>query len=366
MANRSQQKTPPQQRARSVKAAVKPLSGLSRAAFWSVPATGCVALICTCVIGYLSFFGSPPTNPSSAEVTETLPANKPNDASSNELTLPNQTAKAPVATLDAQPNSETEIEIASQEVAKPADSKIDDTTNLITASNSAQRDAVPKVVPAVVKETGIASAPLMSLTVVDGKIRFTGAHELAFDSQQPSIEKTSSNESSFEHLSFNGVDQAIELPSIPKSQGSVVIVVKFPTYRTSIVFDTDFQRLTLRKNRTGIRWRVAGARKTISIREPEKPFDAAKWHHVAMTWINGGSAVLYVDGVEYDRYDYVTDVPNSPDFEKVVIGRWRGPGERYYPSQIHELMVYESQLSADNVAALHSNLVATYPFIFSP
>lgn len=103
-----------------------------------------------------------------------------------------------------------------------------------------------------------------------------------------------------------------------------------------------------------------------SIREPDPPFDASKWHHIAMTWKNDGDAVLYVDGVEHDRYDYVTDLPGFPDFDKVIMGRWRGPGQRYYPSKIHQLTVYDGPLSADNVDSLSSNLRAKYPFIFSP
>jgi hypothetical protein len=215
------------------------------------------------------------------------------------------------------------------------------------------------------EKVALEAKPVYSLRIADGEIVLAGQGELAFDSKRPSIENTKGSSSSFPHLLFDGSEQAIELPPIQKTQGSIIVTVKVPEFKTSIFFDSSYQRLTLRKNAGGIRWRIEGGTRQNKIRNVAKDFDPAKWHHVVMTWHADKEAVLFVDGVEFDRYPYVNEQPQFPSYEKVIIGKTRGPNGNHYECKIGELTVYDAPISADNVAKLHTSLREKYPFIFS-
>ena len=166
-------------------------------------------------------------------------------------------------------------------------------------------------------------------------------------------------------LAFDGISQAVEIPPILKKQGTISLVVKMPGEKaTSIFFDSTLQRLTLRKNDKGLRWRVAAGRKPVKIRLLNQQVDFERWHHLVISWLDGGQAILYLDGIIADRYAYANEQPQSPNFSKVVLGKTRAPNGNHYPCKIAELTIFGAAKSPEEIAALHQKIVTKHPSLF--
>jgi len=318
-----------------------------------MPALGTVALVCASTIGVLFF--NKPVAPKTT--TSTAPTRSPGDIAAS----PNDTV--PETTLvSGEPTEKTPVRVEEAKIAndKPP-TPIPDPTAVVGYETKEPKPVVAKVPAAPVS---VNAATTMSLTCADGKIIFNGKQDLKFVDNQPSMEITEEGGVKFAHLVFNGTDQSAELPPVSRGQGSLEMIAKLPQTKTSIFLDSNYQRLTLRKNRDGLRWRIAGVQKPATIRNDAKLVDFNKWHHIAITWKSGEDAILYVDGVEHDQYSYIHEQPHFAEYEEVVLGRTRGSSGRFYECRVNKFVVYDQPLSADEIAKLNESVRQTYPFIF--
>jgi len=359
-----------------------PLRGIEKVAWWSVPAVGVVAAACALTIGTLYAIQPKPDATATAKVT--VAGRKMDDlpevaqTTPVEVSIPAVVAKSPepaskiasVAEVKTETETETETQTATQALdvnreevpavpsepitqpAKPTQTAADSPAAEAPA-NSASDAAVP-----------LSANTVTSLTCIDGTIQYQGAIELNFAEKQPAFESMEEGGVKFQYLSFNGSDQSAELPDLSKETGSLELVCKMPASSTSIVLDSSFQRLTLRKNREGFRWRIDAKRKTNKIKLSPAKLDYDQWHHVVITWSSSKGAVLYVDGAEQDRMDYVNEQPQFANFEKIVLGRTRGPNGRFYESQVHRYTVFDQPLNPDEIAAQFKQLKKSFSFIF--
>lgn len=329
-------------------ASSQPLRGIEKVAWWSIPVTGLVALSCISALGFLYV-----SQPKTVASNDRPPAHSPGEKVESKLAAATTVPK--VAKVAAE--SKTEPKEAS-----PAAPPVEKQPAFEPASQTVVVQKVPSV-PAL-ETVSVSATSLFSLQCEDGKIKFSGQVDPRFVDNQPSLETTEEGGVSFTHLFFNGTDQSAELPRIPKETGSLLMVVKMPTRITSIFFDSSYQRLTLRKNRDGLQWRVGGAQKPAKIRDIGKEVNFNEWHHIVVTWKSGNDAILYVDGVEFDRYAYTNEQPQFPNYEKIVLGRTRGPGGRYYECRVHKFAVFDQPIPMEEVAKLSQSVRQTYPFIF--
>ena len=328
-----------------------PLNGLQKAAWWSVPALGAVALVCASTVGVL-FFNKPVT-------IETPAANRsPGELAASSKEIPETTL------VSGEPTEKVAIKADETKI-------VDDKTPTpipepkAVIAPEAQTKAFEPVAAAVpVAPVTVNATKTISLTCADGKINFEGKRDLKFVDNQPAMEVTEEGSVKFASLFFNGTDQSAELPTISRAQGSIELVTLMPDRKTAVILDSDFQRLTIRKNRAGLRWRIAATEKQDDIRMIKKPVDFNKWHHIMMTWQDGGDAIIYVDGVEHDRFPYVHAQPHFGEYEKVVLGRTRNFDGRYYESRVNRFVVYDKPIPAEKVSELNQSVRRTYPFIF--
>ena len=297
---------------------LQPLSGLQKAAFWSVPAVGVLFVICAATIGVLFFTQS---NTASEPVTQT--------------SSPAKKTKSKKAASSAPPKEKTPV-------AKK------------------KRRQSPKK-NAAVTNSAPTGGKTMSLTCADGKILFEGKRDLQFPDNQPTVEVT---EGDFACVYFNGVDESAQLPPVSRSKGSLELVVRMPSRRGCTVLDSSFQRLTLRKSRDQLEWAIVGGQNKDSVRQIEKRFNFKPWFHIMMTWKSGEDAILYVDGVEVDRFAYVHEQPHLAEFEKVVLGKSLGTGKKFFESRVYRMIVYDQVLPAAKVSELNQSLRKSHPFIF--
>ncbi len=325
----------------------QPLRGIEKVAWWSIPATGLVALICISALGFL-FMSQPKT----VALTNAPPVRSPGEKIEPKIVAP---AAVPPKVAKVAATAKTE-----SEKAAPTPPPIEQ------QPEAAKQTVVVQKVPSVPvpESVSVSATSLFSLQCNDGKIEFSGQGRPKFVDSQPSMKVIEEGGVSFAHLFFNGTDQSAELPRIPKETGSLLMVTKLPPRKTSIFLDSSYQRLTLRKNRDGLRWRVGGAQKPAKIRDVEKEVDFNQWHHIVVTWKSGSDAILYVDGVEYDRYPYSNELPQFPNYSDVVLGRTRGPGGRYYECSVHKIAVFDQPIPVEEVAKLSQSVRQTYPFIF--
>ncbi len=333
------------------------MTGLQKAAWWSVPALGFVAFACASTLAVL-FAIRPIAKDTSASRGKATPPKTANlDVAVDDKTAtPSKKAR--------QPKNVVEVENA-----KPAQGPQQSQPSVasLPKEKNPQAKGPPKAptvgVPQVMNSAAGLSGTLTSLRCIDGNIEFFGTPDIQFADQSPQIEKN--GKSKFERLTFNGQNQAIELPDIPKGRGTLEIVAKLPESATSILLDSSFQRLTLRKNRDGMRWRIAATKKQDKIRLSQTPVDFSKWHHYVITWESGSDAILFVDGVEHDRCSYVDEQPQFPNFQKIIVGKTRGPNGNFYRSKVHRYSVLDRVLSANEVAALNKELTETFPAFFN-
>ena len=329
---------------------MQPLTGLQKAAWWSVPGLGVVALFCASTIGIL-FINKPPT------VSDT--------PSPSRTRSPGEVAQSTNAVLDpgpvsGQPGKRTTVKVAETQIVEGATPA----PNSEPEQSTAPESAAPDVATKTAEPESDNAAIMMSLTCTDGKIVFEGKQDLKFVDGQPSMEITEDGGVAFAHLFFNGTDQSVELPPIARAQGTLELVVKMPPRDTCVLLDSSAQRLTVRKNKGGLRWRVGGLRKPAKIRDIDKPVDFRQWHHIAITWKSGDNAILYVDGVEHDRYAYVHEQPRSSIYKRIVLGRTRGSSGRFHECRVNKFVVYDQPLPVEDIAELNQSVRQKYPFIF--
>lgn len=327
----------------------QPLHGIEKAAWWSVPAVGAIALLCAATISVL-FLNKPATVTSNPEPSNLVEAEQTKSPKVESARVESQMMMASLA-----PDPKSVAETVS-EPAPVAETK--------TAAKT-KPAAVTKTAAKVVTPVSIAANITMSLTCTEDRILFEGDQNLAFVDKQPELEVTRDGDVKFACLVFDGVDTSAELSKIARDQGSLEIVTLMPNNRkTCVILDSSKQRLTLRKNRDGLRWRLGGKKKSETIRLIENPINFRQWHHVMITWKNGEDAIIYVDGVEQDRYPYVQEQPHVGNFHKVVLGRTRAPAGRFYTSRVNKLVVYDQPIASEKVALLNQAVRQTYPFIF--
>ncbi|QEG22151.1 LamG-like jellyroll fold domain-containing protein [Mariniblastus fucicola] len=375
--------------AKTGQAGAQPLQGIQKVALWSVPAVFAIFLACAGTLAYL-YFSKPATV-----------AKVPSDRTPNENVESSLAEQDPLLNDDQPKNYPTENLTTTTEGLVDAESAKEPSSEPAAAESGSQSDPQTSASPADVvaaepepKEAGDATGPenslsdpsttssatppapstpievtlnaktIVSLVCDDGKISFSGPTELKFVDSQPTLQVTEESGVKFAHLLFDGMDQSAELPPVSRSQGSLEMVAKLPSQNTSIFLDSNYQRLTLRKNRDGLRWRVAGVQKPDKIRDVSKPVDFDQWHHIVVTWKSGGAAILYVDGIEYDRFNYIHEQPHFAEYEDVVLGRTRGPNSRFYECRIHRYKVFDQPIPAADVAKLNQAIRQTYPFIF--
>ena len=211
----------------------------------------------------------------------------------------------------------------------------------------------PKSPPTIVAPASIGNARY-KLAVAGGKLQFS---QSGFDlgTEFPTIEKDA--ESGFEFLRFNGADQSLKLPDVPQSTGSVVVTARM-NQSFAVVLHSLFGRILIRKGIGGLGWRVAGTSKIAPVRE-KNPFDEQQWHHIVMTWHDGGQAVLYRDGQAIDQFDYIHEVKRFSFFRDVTVCKTifkNGADEdiRYFASDVHEVVVFDEQLSSNQVTTMYS------------
>jgi len=325
-------------------AAGQPLQGIEKVAWWSVPAVCAIAMVCAMTIGVL-FLNKPADVASNPEPSNVVKVEQTKSPKVESTRVESQVA---MASLTPQPKSDPKSD------PKPKARKTRD----------AQKVAEKKTAPKVVTPVSIAANTTMSLTCTEGRISFEGDQSLAFVDKQPELEVIEEGGVKFACLVFDGVDTSAEVSNISRAQGSIEIVALMPDRKTSVILDSKFQRLTLRKNRDGLRWRMGGKRKPETIRLIENPVNFNQWHHVMITWKNGEDAIVYIDGVEQDRYPYVHEQPRFREFEKVVLGRTRSPNGTFYESRVNKLVVYDQPISSEKVSQLNQAVRQTYPFIF--
>ena len=314
------------------------MTGLQKAAWWSVPLLGVVAIACASTLGVLFAIRPPLT---------TQPSQEKRVADVNERAAPKE---------NQQPTTNTEADSP----AEP-DRNIKTVTNVpVIHTPPGNREINPVSLSAAAPKANV----LASLHCAGGKIHFEGSSELNFVSQQPSFKTTEEGSNSFEFLSFNGADQSIELPDVLKKSGSIELVCKMPGNGSSIVLDNSFQRLTIRKNNKGFRWRIDANKKTNKIKLSPGKVDFSQWQHVVITWSETTDAILYMNGIEQDRMAYENEQPHFANFEKMVLGKTRGPDGRFFESEVHRYKVFDQPMTSAEIVAQYDELKSSFPFIF--
>lgn len=337
-----------------------PLTAIQKLAFWSVPATGAVAIACCGTLLWMAF--STPQTKSSANVSDETPR-------TSETTTAAVAANKPPVTPDERPEKK-QTEPAKKKREKTAGPK----TPAVVKNQPAdhQSAAIASAIPAPVRSIDFAAAglpdPVFWLTCEDNAIRFDGPKPIKFESQSPVVTQKQIDSEVMQCIAFNGINQSINLPDLPKSSGSISVTALVTNFKNCIFLDSDSQNLTLRKNRMGLRWRVISKKWSSKIRETQPKFDPEKWHHIVITWQDGSDAVLYVDGVEFDRYSYLNKSSDPPSFSGVVLGQTRGKGylgNKFYESWIGDVHFFDQPLDENNVKSLNGAIRQQHPSFFN-
>ena len=318
------------------------MTGLQKAAWWSVPLLGFVFL--ACVVTLIILYATRPTKktglPKDNKVVAAKVAEEPKKKNAAQKKQRQKKRAAPKEPSKREPSE-----------AKPAPTAAKANAPLTPAMIETM--ATPLV-------TVEGANTITSLVCTGGKIHYLGDGELRFVEKQPAL-KGGQN---FGYLDFKAQNDSVELPDVPKDHGSIEIVVNMPARNSSVVLDSHFQRFTLRKNKDGLRWRIAGTNKQAPIRLSKTKINFKKWHHVVITWQNGGKAILYVNGAEHDSFPYRDEQPHFKTFKKVVLGRIRSPKGRYYASAVHRYNVFDEALSVEEVVKLNTEMRDKYPVVF--
>ena len=337
---------------------VNPLTGLQKVAWLSVPMLGVVLLGCVSTLGVL--FAIQPKMKSSRNSENRFVDGHPDSIQKRLAEKPESNKTEP----DNPEQLKTNLVVETKTI--PASESLTDRTALtpVASPTNPASPVASKASTGASSSITVSAKTLTSLNCVDGKIHFAGDIDLNFVDSQPSFETTEEGGVKFEHLYFGGTDQSVELPDVSKDAGSIELVCKMPARETSVVLDSNFQRLTVRKNKDGFRWRIDAKKKTTKIQLSPAQVDYDRWQHVVITWSDGSEAILYVNGVEQDRMDYVNEQPEFANFQKIVVGRTRGPNGRFYESRVHRYTVFDQPLTAAEIAGQYNAIKNSFPFIF--
>lgn len=212
-----------------------------------------------------------------------------------------------------------------------------------------------------VTSTTVSGQSVFEWSVENGNVKFAGPN---FDLGSSVGSIQTEGDAGFAFVQFDGTNQHVLLPPVPQTNGSLVVTARMSARRSVILIDSAQERLTIRKNVGGIRWRLGGATKQGSIRNVATSFDDQQWHHFAITWNDGGQAIFYVDGQPVDQFDYVHDNKRFTAFTNVHLSRNAERERKCFPSDVHEVRVFDSPLSSDDVAKMFADKKATFAGIF--
>lgn len=198
------------------------------------------------------------------------------------------------------------------------------------------------------------------LTIANGNIRL-GGEDFDIGSALPSYEKY---DSGFEYLHFNGVDQHLLVPPVPQEVGTLIVTAKTDARQSVVVIDSSQERLTIRKNRGGIRWRIAGSANKGPIRDVDVPFDETRWHHYVLTWQADAKAIFYMDGVQIDEFDYKHENKKFRFFNDVNVSRNAMRDKKFFPSDVQEVRVFNTVIPKNEVEAMFAEKKAKFSDVF--
>lgn len=317
-----------------------------------IPAVLGVASLCAVSLAAIYF-----TRPAPAQV-ET--ATDDREHYNKPIVVPNQPKVDQQVNAQAPPPKEP----PSKPIDPPGDkTPVNDATPPPVANNAPPANPPANNAPAETAQTSLSVVDsLYGVTVSGGKFRLGGLnHNLG--NAAPQIEKYDG--SSFEYLRFNGVDQNLSLPDVPETNGSFVVTARMSARQSVILLDSNQGRLTIRKNRTGIRWKIGGRTKPGPIRNVDKPFDDQQWHQIVMTWQDNGPAVLYVDGVAVDQFDYIHENKRFRDFTAVSLSREAAWDKKFSPSEVQEILVFNFALPPARVSKMFAEKKAAFPNVFN-